>query len=113
MVYPNPQAICTSVVIAFPMGPGNGYRLVADFLPINGQCELVPGPMRNPEIEVENVLAPWLFVTMDCLQGYWKCPLAEEACEYFTFVTGDGLFTPKHVPQGVMNATSYLQGMEI
>ena len=27
------------------------------------------------------------------------------------FVTGDGLFTPTHVPQGVMNATSYLQGM--
>ena len=48
---------------------------------------------------------------MDCLQGYWQSPLAEEASEYFTFVTGDGLFTPTRVPQGVMNATSYFQVM--
>ena len=48
---------------------------------------------------------------MDCLQGYLQCPLAEEVREYFTFVTGDGLFTPMRVPQGVMNATSYFQGM--
>ena len=26
-------------------------------------------------------------------------------------MTGDGLFTPTRVPQGVMNATSYFQGM--
>ena len=31
MVYPNPQAICASVAMAFPKGPGKGYRLVADF----------------------------------------------------------------------------------
>ena len=33
MVYPNPQAICASVAMAFPKGPGKGYRLVADFPP--------------------------------------------------------------------------------
>ena len=111
MVYPNPQAICASVAMAFPKGPGKGYRLVADFSPINGQCELVPGPMRNPEIEGEKCVGAVAFCTMDCLQGYWQCPLAEEAREYFTFVTKDGLFTPTRVPQGVMNATSYFQGM--
>ena len=41
MVYPNPQAICASVAMAFPKGSIKGYRLVADFSPINGQCELV------------------------------------------------------------------------
>ena len=51
MVYPNPQAICASVAMAFPEGPGKGYRLVAKFSPINGQYKLVPGPMRNPGIE--------------------------------------------------------------
>ena len=111
MVYPNPQAICASVAMAFPKGPGKGYRSVADFSPINGQCELVPGPMRNPEIEGEKCVGAVAFCTMDCLQGYWQCPLAEEAREYFTFVTKDGLFTPTRVPQGVMNATSYFQGM--
>ena len=111
MVYPNPQAICASVAMAFPKGPGKGYRLVADFSPINGQCELVPGPMRNPEIEGEKCVRAVAFCTMECLRGYRQCPLAEEAREYFTFVAGDGLFTPTRVPQGVINATSYFQGV--
>ena len=111
MVYPNPQAICASVAMAFPKGPGKGYHLVADFPPINDQCELMPGPMRNPEIEDEKYAGAVAFCTIDCLQDYWQCPLAEEAREYFTFVTEDGLFTPTRVPQGVMNATSYFQGI--
>ena len=86
MVYPNPHAICASVAMAFPKGPGKGYRWVADFSPINGQCELVPGPMRNPEIEGDKCAGAVPFCTMDCLQGYWHCLLAEEACEYFAFV---------------------------
>ena len=111
MAYPNPQAICASVAMAFPKGPGKAYHLVADFSPINGQCELVPGPMRNPEIEGEKCAGIIAFCTLDCIQSYWQCPLAEEAREYFTFVTGDGLFTPTRVPRRVMNATSYFQGM--
>ena len=110
MVYPNPQAICASGAMAFSKGPGKGYRLVADFSLISGQYELVPGPMRNPEIEGEEY-ADVAFCTMGCLQEYWQYPLAEEAREYFTFMTKDGLFTPTRVSQGVINATSYFQGM--
>ena len=98
MVYPNPQANCASVAMAFPKGPGKGYRLVADFSPIKGQCELVLGPMRNPETEGEKCVGAVAFCTMDCLQSYWQCPLAEEARECFTFVTKGGLFTPTRVP---------------
>ena len=104
MVYPNPQAICASVAMTFSKEPGKRYRLVADFPPINGQCELVPGPMRNPEVEDEKCAGAVAVCTMGCLQGYWQSPLAEEAREYFTFVTGDGLFTSTRVPQGVVNA---------
>ena len=113
MVYPNPQAICASVAMAFPKRSGKGYRLVDEFSPINGQYELVPGPMGNPEIEGEKYAGAVVFCTMDCLQGYWQYPLAEESREYFTFVTGDGWFRPTRVPQGVMNATSYSQGMMV
>ena len=67
--------------------------------------------MWNPEIEGEKCVGAVAFCTMDWLQGYWQCPLAEEAREYFTFVTKNGLFTPTRVPQGAMNATSYFQGM--
>ena len=48
MVHPNPQEICARVAMAFPKGSGKRYRLVADFHAINGKCESVPGPMRNP-----------------------------------------------------------------
>ena len=108
VVDPNPKAICARVAMALPKGTGKGYRLVADFCSINGQYELVPGPMRNPEIEDEKCAGAVAFGTMDCLQGYWQCPLAGEAREYFTFVTGDSLFTPTRVPQGVMIATWYV-----
>ena len=87
MVHPNRQAICASVAMAFPKGPGKGYRLVVEFSPINGQCKLVPGP----KIEGEKCAGTVVFCKMDCLQGYWQCPLVEEAREYFTFVTGDVL----------------------
>ena len=70
MLYPNPQAICASVVMAFLKGPGKRYRLVAVFSTINGQCELVPAPMRNPEIEGGKCAGAVAFCTMDCLQGY-------------------------------------------
>ena len=59
MLYPDLQAICASVAMAFPKGPDKGYRLVADLSPINSHCELVPGPMRNPKIEGDNGLATW------------------------------------------------------
>ena len=43
--------------------------------------------------------------------SYWERPLVDEVREYVTSVTGNGLFTPMRVPQGVMNATSYFQGV--
>ena len=62
MVYPNPQAICASVAMAFPKRPGKGYRLVARFSPIHGQCELCRGRCGTLRLRVINVLPPWLFV---------------------------------------------------
>ena len=56
--------------MVFPKGPGKGYRLVADFSPINGRCELVPGPMWNLAIEGEKCAGRVAFGTMDCPQGY-------------------------------------------
>ena len=37
--------------------------------------------------------------------------LAPEVQEVSTIVTPDGLFTPTRNPQGVLNATSYFQGV--
>ena len=72
---------------------------MADYSSINGECELVPGPMRNLEIEGEKCAGAVAFCPIDCFQGYWQYPLVEEPREYFTLVTGDALFTSTCVLQ--------------
>ena len=62
MMYPNPQAICASVVIAFPKGPGKGYCLVADFPPSMASASWCRGRCGTLRSRMRNVLAPWLFV---------------------------------------------------
>ena len=62
MVYPNPQAICASVAMAFPKGPGKGYRLVAVFSPSTASASWCRGRCGTLRLRVRNVLAPWLFV---------------------------------------------------
>ena len=58
-----------------------------------------------------DLLSARFFGKLDLLQGYWQMPLAEEAREIFTITTPLGLFTPTRVPQGVLNATAYFQGV--
>lgn len=48
-VYPNQRAKrFVSVAMAFHKGSGERYRLVADFFPLNGDCELCPGDDTEP-----------------------------------------------------------------
>ena len=51
------------------------------------------------------------FGKLDILQGYWQIPLAAEDQEVFTIATPEGLFTPTRVPQGVLDARAYFQGV--
>ena len=62
MVYPNPQAICASMAMAFPKGPGKGYRLVAEFSSSTASTSWYRGRCGTLRFRVINVLAPWLFV---------------------------------------------------
>ncbi|CAN0012806.1 unnamed protein product [Sphacelaria rigidula] len=67
--------------------------------------------MPNQESDMRDLLSARFFGELDLLQGYWQMPLAEEAQEIFTITTPLSLFTPKRVPQGVLNATVYFQGI--
>lgn len=84
---------------------------MADLSHTNGQCEVVPGPMFNPEFEGKTCASVVAFCAICCLHGYWQCPLAELAREYFSFVTRDGPYIPTRMPQGVMSVTSYFHGI--
>lgn len=99
--------------MAFLKGRRKGYCFLADSPLINGQRKLVPRPTMNTMIEGDKCVGTVGFGTMDCTRNYWLFPLAEEVREYLTRVARDGLFTPTCVSLGVMNATSYFQGMVV
>ena len=77
---------------------------------VKEQVEKSPGVMPNQEADMVNPLSARFFGKLDLLQGYWQMPLAE-AREMFTITAPLGLFTPTRVPQGVLNATTYFQGV--
>ena len=60
--------------------------------------------MLNQEVEVADLLGVTYF-------GKPDMPLAAEAQKGFTIATSEGLFAPTRVPQGVLNATAYFQGV--
>ena len=62
MVYPNPQAICASVPMAFSKGPNKGYRLVANFPPSTASASWCRGLCEILRPRVRHVLALWRFV---------------------------------------------------
>ena len=85
---------------------------MSDYKAVNAQVEESPGVMPNQEADMVDLLsALFFFAKLDLLQGYWQMSLAEEAREIFTITTPLGLFTPTRVPQGVLNATAYFQGV--
>ena len=88
-----------------------GFRLVSDYRAVNKQIEKVPGVMPNQEVEMADLRGAACFGKLDILHGYWQLPLAAKAQKVLTIATPKGLFTPMHVPQGVLNATSYFQGV--
>ena len=109
LVFHNMQAVWTSAAMAAPKKVVS--RLVSDHRVVNKQIEKVLGVMPNQEAEMADLRGATYFGKLDMPQGYWQIPLAAEAQEVFTIATSEGLFTPTHVPQGVLNATAYLYGM--
>ena len=47
--------------------------------------------------------------TFDFYKGFWQLPLDTSSQEYFSFVTEDGVFTPRRVPQGASDSAVHFQ----
>ena len=108
LVFKNIQAVWASPAMAVPKR--DTFRLVSDYQAVNAQIEQFPGGMPSQE-DMKELLGANCFGKLDLLQGYWQMPLAPDAQEVFTIAAPEGLFTPTRVPQGVLNATSYFQGV--
>ena len=108
MVFRNLQAIYASVAMAIPKG-SNSCRMVTDYQAVNDTIEPAAMPLPNLEDKASLFADATAWCTLDLLQGYWQVPLREDDQEMFTMVTPEGLFTPRRVPPGVLNATGYFQ----
>ena len=84
---------------------------MSDYRGVNKQIKKVPGVMRNQQAETADLRRATCFGKINMLQGYWQMSLATETQEAFTITTPEGLFTPKRVPQGVLNSTASFQGV--
>ena len=81
--------------------------MVTNSRAVNDTIEPTPTPMPNIENKAFLFTGATAWYTLDMLQGYRQLPLSEGVQEMFTMVTPEGLFTPRYVLPGVLNATGY------
>lgn len=65
--------------------------------------------MPNPEASMAKLSAVKICGGLDRFQGYWQCPLSQEAQKIFTIASPGGVYRPQRVLQGVLKAASYFQ----
>lgn len=87
-----------------------GYRMCVDFRPVNAITVKTPYPVPL----IDHIIAQYLegatvFGSGDALKGYWQFPITEKAGNAWAYMTPDGIFRPKRVPQGTANAVSHYQ----
>lgn len=85
--------------------------LMSDYRAINVTIEQATMLMPNLETLARLFDGAHALCTLDLLQEYWKTPLSPEVQALLTMVMSDGLNTPRRVPQGVLNAIPYSQGV--
>lgn len=109
IIYPNPTASWASApLLVEKPGPAK-FRFTVDLRPVNQFTVKHQYPMPNLEHELTKLSSSAFFATFDLSHGYWQFPLAEESQECQSFITPDGIYTPRRVLHGTTNAVTYLQ----
>jgi hypothetical protein len=89
-----------------------GFRLVGGYRRVNGQLEILTGPMPFLDELLPRLKGAKYFASLDNFKGFWGIPLADSCQEFFTLQAGDlGLFVPTRVPQGTTAAAQYYQAV--
>lgn len=65
--------------------------------------------MPDLEAEMERLRGASALATLDLLQGYWRCPLAQNIQNVLTAATLKELSTLTRVPRRILNARAYFQ----
>jgi hypothetical protein len=111
LVYKNTGAEWTSPPLILPKTGPDHYRMTVDLRVPNALTKPTPWPMPNLQNELHDLHGSEVFATMDFCQGYWQIPLHKHSQDCQSFITPDGVYTPKRVLHGTRNATQHLQSV--
>ncbi|CEO98733.1 Reverse transcriptase domain-containing protein [Plasmodiophora brassicae] len=90
-----------------------GYRMTADYRPVNRQIERVAWPMPHLDVVLMYLRTATIFMLFDAFKGYWQFPLHVDSQEICSFMTHEGNFTPKRIMQGICDAVfAFQSGMQ-
>ncbi|KAG3066985.1 hypothetical protein PI125_g23755 [Phytophthora idaei] len=99
---------CAVVPVRKP-GSRDKFRLTIDYRPVNRQTIPIAGVMTSTATVSEVLPGKTVFARFDLTQGFWQLPPHPDCQELFSFVTPDGVYTPKRVPQGAMDSALHFQ----
>ncbi|OWZ03892.1 LOW QUALITY PROTEIN: hypothetical protein PHMEG_00024301 [Phytophthora megakarya] len=99
---------CAVVPVRKP-GSRDKFRLTIDYRPINRQTISIAGVMPSAATITEMLVGTTVFARFDLTQGFWQLPWHPDSQELFSFVTPDGVYTPKRVPQGALDSALHFQ----
>ena len=94
---------------------GAGWRLVVDYRELNKQTVPIvfPLPGVTDAIDMVGSQAPKYFTTLDMTSGFWQLAINDKDSYKTAFVSLDGKFEWKTLPQGLRNSScSFQQTMQ-
>ena len=109
IVYSNPTSAWAAAPHLVPKRGLDEYRFTVDLRPVNKYTIQSQFPMPNLEHELQKLSGSRYFANMDLSNAYWQLPLEEDSQHLQSFITPDGIYTPRRVLHGTTNAVSYLQ----
>jgi hypothetical protein len=111
LVYKNTGAEWESPPLILPKPGPDQYRMTVDLRVPNSSTKPTACPMPNLQDELHDFHGSEVFAMLDFCQGYWQIPLHKDSQDRQSFITPDGVYTPKRVLHGTRNATQHLQSV--
>lgn len=108
LIYANPSSrwACAPHLVPKP-GPAE-WRFTVDLRPVNCQTHPQAFPLPLVEVELEKASGAKHFSEFDMIHSYWQLALHHASQECQSFITPDGIYTPKRVLHGNLCANSHL-----
>jgi Reverse transcriptase (RNA-dependent DNA polymerase) len=109
MILSNPTSEWAHPVHVVPKPGAAQFRMTVDLRQCNALQKKSAYPMPHLESALQNLEGTTVYGTYDMIQCYWQILYDEKSQETQTFVTPDGIWTPRRVLHGNSNSVAHLQ----